>query len=114
MYMAYTKVTKGEFEFGNIALRINTLKGTDPGLIVDWYKDGVSHRDNDLPAKILFDIDGNPFQGQWFQNGQWFRADNKPNYVFVDEGFLWECWFDKDGSNTRRTVKTRTDKKSIY
>lgn len=44
----------------------------------EWRRDGLLHRDNDLPAKIRYHSDGVIMQQTWYQNGQRHREADQP------------------------------------
>lgn len=49
-----------------------------------WYKNGLLHRDNDLPAVI-----GHDGTQMWYQDGRQHRGDDKPAIVRFNGSRLW-------------------------
>ena len=52
-----------------------------------WHKNGLLHRDNDLPAIIVSD-----FEKHWLVNGKYHRDVFKPAFISIDDGI--EYWFE--------------------
>ena len=61
-----------------------------------YVKDGVIHRDNDLPAIITYD--GSQF---WCQNGMIHRDNDLPAIIFADGIKVWM----QNGEITQKTVR---------
>ena len=49
-----------------------------------WYKNGFSHRDNDLPAVIY-----NTGTMAWCKNGNYHRDRNLPAVIYYDRTMAW-------------------------
>jgi hypothetical protein len=49
----------------------------------EWYKDGLMHRDNDLPAMMTATAN------IWYKNGEIHRDDDKPAIEYTDGGMMW-------------------------
>jgi hypothetical protein len=80
----YTKITE---MMDNKVFR----SSDEPDLILNgdkmWIRNGVLHRDNDLPAVIK--ADGTQ---KWYREGKLFRADDKPNVITS----VCEFWYNED------------------
>lgn len=62
-----------------------------------WYKNGKRHRDNDLPAFIRYNKNGNILKQTWFRNGNLFRDNNQPTcIIFYESGELEEQKWEND------------------
>lgn len=48
-----------------------------------WHRRGRPHRDNDKPAVVETDLDGNIIVQYWYFNGKAHRDDNKPAVVYT-------------------------------
>ena len=60
----------------------HTEEWTDGTLV--WRKNGIRHREGDLPAVIY--ADGSP---EWYENGLTHRDGDKPAYINVDGTLIW-------------------------
>lgn len=73
-------------------------RNDEPSLVLHdnsyWYKGGVLHRDNDLPAHI--NING---LQQWYQNGLLHRISGGPTSITDTEHILIKRWHYKDKSH---------------
>jgi antitoxin component YwqK of YwqJK toxin-antitoxin module len=81
-----------------IATRMIVIKGqyTFEG----WYKNGLAHRDNDLPAKIEYK-EGQKIRCQWCVNGKWHRSDDLPAIIHYTDGQKTDEYWYKDNQKHR-------------
>jgi len=54
------------------------------GGTIFWYKNGLSHRENDLPAIIY-----NTGTMAWFINGERHRGNNLPAVIYYNGTMSW-------------------------
>lgn len=59
----------------------------EPNVKECWYKDGLLHRDHDLPAIRRFD--GKSCAQLWYQNGICHRENDKPAIIEDDGSQYW-------------------------
>ena len=71
------------FELKNIKLKLFETYENKNGDQY-WYKNGLYHRDNDLPAIIFSDGDQ-----YWYKNGKINRDNDLPAVIFSDGSQIW-------------------------
>jgi hypothetical protein len=52
-----------------------------------WYKNGLPHRDNDLPAIIIYDRSHG--QKRWYNNGKHYRENGLPCIEYANGRKIW-------------------------
>lgn len=70
---------------GDVPAQIETFR--DGAFKMSWYRDGVLHRDGDLPAVAYY---GSYQEAQWWVNGKRHRIGDKPAQMLIDhDTHLW-------------------------
>ena len=72
------------------------------GITHTWSRNGVPHRDFDLPAVIYYNSDNTPSQLIWYKKGRIHRKGDKPAKIFLNKNLYY--WYKKgkihrDGDN---------------
>lgn len=59
------------------------------GSHIIYAKNGIFHRDNDLPAVIMSSRQGDILKRYWYINGKVNRENDKPAAIYEDHTFIW-------------------------